>query len=57
MCYKNNHGMLTNQVIYTVDKSLYEVNTDDLILIKVVKVDMWMCFKWVYPANMFKVIN
>ena len=32
--------MLTNQVIYTVDKALYEVNTDDLILIKVVKVDM-----------------
>ena len=32
--------MLTNQEIYTVDKSLYEVNTDDLILIKVVKVDM-----------------
>ena len=40
MCYKNNHGLLTNQVIYLVDKSLYEVNTDDLILIKVVKVDM-----------------
>ena len=57
MCYKNNHGLLTNQVIYLVDKSLYEVNTDDLILIKVVKVDMWMCFKCVYPANMFKVIN